>query len=81
MHAIIQRKSNQTIREIAHRIQYGWQKFGKCSIPNKNVSIKLRLKLFDSTVNPNILFGLCALPISQQNMSKNMVTQRKCYEK
>lgn len=74
---------NRSNFEIAHRIQCGWHKCGKCSstLTNKNVCVKLRLKLFDSTVSPNILFGLCALPISQQNMSKIMEIQRKMLRK
>ena len=32
-------------------------------------------------MSPSALFGLCALPISQQNMSKLMVCQRKMLRK
>ena len=60
-----------------------WYKCSKHSSisTNKNVSIKLRLKLFDSTVTPSALFGLCALPISQKNMSKLGVCQNKMLRK
>ena len=39
--------------------------------------MKLRLKLFDATVSPSLLFGLCTLPISHANMDKILVCQRK----
>ena len=46
--------------EVNHRIQCAWFKFGQHRdvLCNKNVSIQLRLKLFDTTVTPTILFGL-----------------------
>ena len=66
---------NRSNVEVAHRIQCAWHKFGRRSsvLTNRNVSIKLRLKLFDATVSPSALFGLCALPISQPNMAKIIV--------
>ena len=69
--------------EVDHRIQCAWFKFGRHSsnLKNKNVSIKLRLKLFDSTVSPSGLFGLCVLPISQKNMSEITVAQNKMIRK
>ena len=74
---------NRAVVEVAHRIQCAWYKFGRHSsiLTNRNVSIKLRLKLFDSTVTPSALFGLCALPISQQNMMKITVCQNKMLRK
>ena len=74
---------NRSNVEIAHRIQCAWHKFGRRTsiLTNKNVSIKLRLKLFDATVSPSVLFGLCALPISEQNMSKITVCQNKMLRK
>ena len=74
---------NRGTIEVAHRIQCAWQKFGRHSstLLNKNVSIKLRLKLFDSTVTPSLLFGLSVLPITQVNMDKITVCQRKMIRK
>ena len=74
---------NRASIEISHRIQCAWHQFGKHSstLTNKNVTIKLRLRLFDATVTPSALFGLCALPISKQNMKKLMVCQRKMLRK
>ena len=70
---------NRSTTEINHRLQCGWYKFGRRSstLLNKNVSIKLRLKLFDSVVSPSLLFGLHVLPFSKSNMYKIMICQRK----
>ena len=60
---------NRSIIEIAHRTQCAWQKFGRHSntLLNKNVSIKLRLKLFDSVVSPSVLFGLLELQLEHRS--------------
>ena len=65
--------------EIKHRLQAGWYKFHqyRWQLTNPNVSVKLRLKLFDSVVSPCVLFGLGALPIHQQCQEKVDITQRK----
>lgn len=74
---------NRSIIEVAHRLQCGWHKFGRHAnvLLNKNVSIKLRLKLFDSAVTPSLLFGLHVLPISKISMDKIMICQRKMLRK
>ena len=74
---------NRGTVEVAHRLHCAWH---KCSLRanilcNKNVSIKLRLKLFDVSVSPSLLFGLSVLPISQLNMDKITVCQRKMLRK
>ena len=48
---------------------------------NSNVSIKSRLKLFDSVISPCILFGLGALPIHQHFQDQVDITQRKMLRK
>ena len=55
---------NRSIIEIAHRIQCGWQKYGRyaSTLLNKNESMKLRLKLFDSVVK-FLLFGIHMLTV------------------
>ena len=47
--------------ELEHRIKKVWSKFGlyKNELMNKDVPLKLRLKLFHSVVTPTILYG-CA---------------------
>ena len=74
---------NRSTIEIAHRIQCGWYKFGRLAstLLNKNVSIKLRLKLFDTVVKPSVLFGLHVLPISTSNMDKLRICQNKMLRK
>ena len=44
---------------------------------NPNVSIQVRLKLFDAAVSPCVLFGLSVLPIYQELMEKIDITRRK----
>ena len=65
--------------EIGHRIQSAWCKFGKHVrvLMNKNISIKLRLKLFDAVVSPCVLFGLGTLPLYVDALTKLEATQRK----
>ena len=74
---------NRSMIEVAHRIQCGWQKFGRHAntLCNKNVSIKLRLKLFDAAVTPSVLFGLHVLPISKNSMDKIIGCQNKMFRK
>ena len=56
--------------------------WAKCKVlTNRKVSIKLRLKFFDSIISPSLLFGLVALPISQTNMDKIGICQRKMLRK
>ena len=58
--------------ENSHCIQCVW---------HKNVSVKLKLKLFDATESPSLLFGLSTSPILQSNMDKKLVCQRKVLRK
>ena len=44
---------------------------------NKSVSIKLRLKLFDSVVTPTALFGLSTLPMTTGQLQQLDATQRR----
>lgn len=69
--------------EINHRIKCAWFAFGRHShvLCNRNVSIKLRLKLFDSVVTPTILFGLAILPLSQMSLREIEIVQRKMMRK
>ena len=61
----------------------GWYAFGRHSaiLCNRNVSVKLRLRLFDAVVTPTILFGLAVLPLSQVSLNKIEVVQRKMLRK
>ena len=44
---------------------------------NANVALKLRLKLFQSVVTPTVLFGLCALPLTQTQLRHLDCVQRR----
>ena len=63
---------NRSETEIQHRLQSAWYNFHKHqrTLVNKNVSVKLRLKLFDAAVSPCINFGLNALPLHQKMQEK-----------
>ena len=62
------------------RLHAAWAKFHQCEhiISNKRVSLKLRLKLFDSVVSPTAVFGLAVLPLTKVQIHKLDVVQR-CY--
>lgn len=69
--------------EVGHRIQSAWYKYRLYArtMTNRNISVKLRLKLFDAVVTPSMLFGLAAIPIHQTALNKIVVTQRKMIRK
>ena len=69
--------------ECQHRIQAAWYNFHKYQkvLTNGSISIKLRMKLFEATVTPCILFGMSALPIYQCMMDKIDATRRKMLRK
>ena len=69
--------------EVRHRIQCAWMKFGQNAraLTNRKVSLKLRLKLFDAVVSPSLLFGLVALPISEDNLNRIDACQKKMLRK
>ena len=51
--------SNTHEVELSHRIRKAWTKFGiyKEELTNKAVPLRLRLKLFNATVTPTVLYG------------------------
>ena len=65
--------------EITYRIQVAWFKFRKHTrvFTNKQISVKLRLKLFDIVITPSILCGLSTLPVHQAPLDKINGTQLK----
>ena len=74
---------NRVHTEVQHRIKVGWMKFGQYSktLCNKNISIKLRMKLFDSVVSPSLFFGLAILPLHVSSIEKINIVQRKMLRK
>ena len=74
---------NRVYAETQHRTKVAWMKLGQHSktLCNKNVSIKLRMKLFDSVVSPSSLFGLVVLPLQVSCIGKSNVAQTKMIRK
>ena len=44
---------------------------------NKNISIKLPLRLFDAVVTPTILFGLVSMPLTASDLNQLDAIQRR----
>lgn len=65
--------------EFAHRCQCAWMKFHKHRdvLTDKNISIRSRLKLFDSTITPTLLYRLLQIPLLQHQCSKLDSLQRR----
>ena len=65
--------------EIANRIAAAWAQFHKRrkTFANKSVSLKLRLKLFVSTVSPCALYGLGALTFTNRQLRTLEHAQRR----
>ncbi len=57
--------------ELSHRVQAAWHKFQKHreALVDQNISIRSRLRLFQSVVAPSMLFGLAACALTAQQMS------------
>ena len=55
-----------------HRLRCAWAKFSSLRrwLVNRHVPIKLRLRLFEATVQPTVLFGLVALPLGTRNLER-----------
>ena len=58
--------------DIQHRSQIAWMKFNehRNTLLNRHVSLRLRLKLFDSVITPTILFGLLTCPLTSNQLQK-----------
>jgi len=67
------------ITELNHRIHVAWYKLQlhRKVLTNRHVSIKLRLKLFDATVTPTVLYGLHTLSLTQQQLQKLDIVLRR----
>ena len=65
--------------EINHRILAGWANFCKHrhALTNRNTSLALRLKLFDSVVTPAVLYGLAALTFASGQIARLDRVQNK----
>ena len=69
--------------ELRHRFTAAWNQFHKHShvLLNHNISLKKRLRLFDSTVSPCILYGLSVLPLTITALEKLARVQRRMIRK
>lgn len=67
--------------ELRCRLRQGWDIFHKhrSTLLNRDISLQRRLKLFDTYVIPYIyiLFGLCILSMTKDNLRKLDIIQRK----
>jgi len=65
--------------ELKHRIAAGWARFHQHRqvLLNRDVSIRLRLKLFDATVSPTVLYGMSVLPLTQSQYTRLDAVQRR----
>jgi hypothetical protein len=65
--------------ELNHRIAHAWGKFHQHRqvLLNRNVPIHLRLKLFDSTVSPTVLYGMAVLPLTAAQLQRLGAVQRR----
>ena len=74
---------NRGATECQHRIQAAWYNFHKYQkvSTNGNISMKLRLKLFEAAITPCFLFGMSVLPIYQSMMDNIDVTKQKMLRK
>ena len=69
------------VAELNHRISLAWGSFHKHRrvLTNKNVSISLRLKLFDAVVSSTFLFALHTLPLTGSQLQKLDTVQRRMF--
>ena len=63
---------------MEHRLRCGWAKFKalQSTLTDKNVPLKLRLKMFDTVVTPTVLYGLGTAPLSVAQRPKLEPSQR-----
>jgi len=65
--------------EFSHRIAAAWAKFHKhrATLMNRDISVRLRLKLFQAVVSPTVLFGLTTLPLTTCQKHQLDAVQRR----
>ena len=71
--------SARAMVDVKHRIHIAWMKFNQHreTLLNRHVSLKLRLKFFDSIISPAILFGLTTVPLSAAQLSNLDIVRRR----
>ena len=70
---------DRTATELGQRIRRAWQQFHehRHALTDQNVSVRLRLKLFQSVITPTLFFGLACLPLTKQQLGSLDVSQNK----
>ena len=65
--------------EVKHRIHQAWGAFRKhrMILLNHDIALPLRLKFFDASISPCILFAMSILPLSKTQIESICVVQRK----
>ena len=65
--------------ELQHRLKKGWAKFAvyKEELTNKEVSLKLRMRLFNAVVTPTILYGCSSWVLTASKEKRLQTTQMK----
>ena len=65
--------------EIDHRVSMGWKKFmsPKEELTTNKYSVRSRLRLFDSTVTPTVLYGAATWTLTKDMENKIVRTQRR----
>ena len=65
--------------DIQHRSQIAWMKFNehRDTLLNRHVSLRLRLKLFDSVITPTIVLGLLTCPLTSNQLQKLEVVRNR----
>ncbi|CAE8646981.1 unnamed protein product [Polarella glacialis] len=69
--------------EIQHRISKGWNKFWslKKTLCDRSHSLKARLKLFDATITPAVLYGSCSWTMTAARERMLQTAQRRMLRK
>ena len=68
---------------VDHRISCAWCKFQTLqkSLVDKRVNVKLRLRLFASTVTPTLLYSMDTTPLTKKQLKQVDVVQNKMLRK
>ncbi|CAE8615196.1 unnamed protein product, partial [Polarella glacialis] len=69
--------------EIQHRISKGWNKVWslKKTLCDRSHSLKARLKLFDATITPTVLYGSCSWTLTAARERMLQTVQRRMLRK
>ena len=71
--------SNSTAVEVDNRIKCAWKKFcvWKDELTCKNYPLAERIRLFENTVTPTLLYGSCTWTVNSSITKRLQTTQRK----